>query len=93
MPEYSAPVVSIVLEQARRGLSLINRRPKRPSGFTERALEHLEWIARAIEAPGVDRLVFFALGNTETISQATLKNIRSLLESAGPSSGNDPGRR
>ncbi len=72
---------------------MLSRRPERPPGFTRLALQHLEWIARAISSAGVDRVVFFAHGIAETISQTTLKNLVTLNEGKSPRGGGDVRRR
>ncbi len=92
-PRGAGRTIETLLDRARRGISTLTRRPKRPPGFTRLALEHLEWIARAITSVGVDRVVFFAGGIAETISQATLNNLQTLNEDAGPGGKNDIRRR
>ncbi len=82
-----------IVQQARRGIYMLRGDPRRPPGFTPAALEHLGWLADAVESPGVTRIAFFASGMAETISQATRYNLRTLNESSysegGPRSGTE----
>jgi len=85
LPEHETRPVEAILERARRGISMITLHPRRPPGFTRLALQHLEWIARTIELPGVTRLGFFAAGESAIISRSTLENLRILVDAAGDS--------
>lgn len=48
--------------------------------FTDAALEHLEWIARAIEDEKISRLAFYADGMQERITALTLSNLREVID-------------
>lgn len=68
-------VVSRILEQARRGISLVGGSSRRPPGFTETALKHLEEIASVVGRPEVSRVDFYTNRMTEPISRSTLLNL------------------
>lgn len=78
-----------IVERIRRGVSVLNSRPVRPPAFTRLALQHLEWIASAIDSPGVDRIMILSGGMAETISRATLSNLRTLSDGSGRSGQRD----
>ncbi len=80
---------SRILEHARRGVAVLTGGPRRPPMFTDVALEQLGWIARAVEVPGVERLVSFTGGMAQTISQATLSNLQQFNRSGGGSARTD----
>ena len=76
----AAGTASRILERARRGISVLTAGPRRPPMFTDAALEHLEWIARAIENEEISRLAFYADGMQEEITALTLSNLRRVIE-------------
>lgn len=82
-----------ILKRARQGISMLYGRPVRPPGFTESALKYLEWMTSAFNSPGVDRLVFIAVGRTAGISSETHRNIRACIESTGPARAPELGIR
>ncbi len=85
LPEHETRAVEAILDRARRAISMITRHPRRPPGFSRLALQHLEWIARSIELPGITRFGYFASEESVFISRATLENLRALLASPGES--------